>query len=334
MLGSIELARVVKQYKTFMRRRGLGGAILDLFRRDYHLVKALDYISFTIYPGEIVGYIGPNGAGKSTTLKIIAGVLYPTAGRVRINGFDPWTERRQHCRHIGVLFGHRSQLGWNLPVIESFHFLKEIYSVPQRDYRQRLEELVESLDLEPLLSLPVRELSLGQRTRCEIAAILLHDPAVVLLDEPTIGLDLEVKLKVRDFLRELNTSRGTTVLLASHDLQDIEGLAERVLVIDQGQLIFDGPLRELRHRYSPYTKRVVLRFQDRGSLIQAQNQVQNMFKDLKGERDGLDLILTLDEGVKMRDLIGLVPQDGLRDIAVEDPPIEDVVLEIYKRRDN
>jgi ABC-2 type transport system ATP-binding protein len=334
MLGKIKLSQVTKEFKTFSRRQGLRGAILDLFRRDYQTIKALDRVSFEISPGEIVGYIGPNGAGKSTTLKIIAGVLLPTEGNVEVNGLNPWDRRREHCSRIGVLFGHRSQLGWNLPVLESFNFLREIYAIPERDYKDRLDELIEALDLEPLLRLPVRELSLGQRTRCELAAVLLHDPKVLLLDEPTIGLDIDVKLRVRSFLKQLNRERGTTILLASHDLQDVEGLAGRVMVIDRGRIIFDGSLKELRRRYSPYYKRVVLRLRDGRALMRAQDKLKALkLKGLEPRVDGLDLMLTVREEFHVRELMELVPQEDLRDLSLEDPRIEDVVLEIYRGQD-
>jgi ABC-2 type transport system ATP-binding protein len=332
--GSLRLQNVSMYFKTFERRSGLWGAVRDLLRREYTLVKALDGISLEIRKGEVVGYIGPNGAGKSTTLKVIAGVLHPTAGDVRVNGLDPWTQREEHCRLIGVLFGHRSQLGWNLPVLESFRFLRDIYGVSRNEFERRLDALGEALDLEPLLRLPVRELSLGQRTRCELAAVLLHNPPVLLLDEPTIGLDLEVKLRVREFLKELNEREGTTVLLASHDLQDVEGLARRVIVIDRGRLLFDGPLEELKRRYSPYQKRLTLRFVNSRALAQTRSQLQALKIpdcDLTIREEGLSIELTLQD-TDVQTLLGALPQEGLRDLSVEDPKIEDVVLRIYKSR--
>ena len=332
--GSIQLSRVSMHFRTFARRSGLLGAIRDLFRREYAVVKALDDVSLQIERSEVVGYIGPNGAGKSTTLKIIAGVLHPTAGSVRVNGLDPWRERERHCHLIGVLFGHRSQLGWNLPVLESFRFLKDIYGVSERDFERRLDALVKALDLEPLLKLPVRELSLGQRTRCELAAVLLHNPPVLLLDEPTLGLDLEVKLKVREFLKELNAREGTTILLASHDLQDVEGLAKRVIVIDRGRLLLDGSLEDLKRRYSPYRKRVRFQFKSPEALSRARRELEALRStDLAISEDGLRLTVTLTEDMGVQDLLRRVPQEELQDLAIEDPRIEDVVMAIYKSRD-
>lgn len=333
MHGTIKLSGVTKLFKTFSRRPGLIGALRDLFRREYSNVTALDRISFTVPPGEIVGYLGPNGAGKSTTLKIIAGVLLPTEGHVEVNGFIPWIHRHEHARHIGVLFGQRSQLAWNLPVIESFRFLKEIYSLSESEYQARLEEMAEALELHPLLRLPVRELSLGQRTRCELAAVLLHNPALLLLDEPTIGLDIEVKLKIRAFLKKINARYGTTIVIASHDLQDIEGLAHRVIVIDKGRLVFDGSLEQLRCEYSPYFKRVLLRFRDAESVAQAQRHLDEIgISYLSSNVDGLSMIVTLRQELKVQKILEAIPHKGLSDVAIEDPRIEEVVLEIYRRR--
>ncbi len=333
MRGSIRLYKISKHFKTFFRRQGLTGAFLDLFRREYHTVKALDNISMTVNPGEIVGYLGPNGSGKSTTLKIIAGILLPTEGQVEVNGLTPWVHHQEHNHLIGVLFGHRSQLSWNLPVIESFHFLKEIYSIPERQYEGRLEEVVEALELEPLLHLPVRELSLGQRTRCELAAVLLHNPPVLLLDEPTIGLDIGVKLKVRAFLKEINTKHRTTILVASHDLQDVEGLADRVVVIDKGRIIFDGSLEKLRLDYSPYFKRIVLHFKDEEAIFQAQHLLRRLdLQAIKQSVDGLSLTVTLKQEFRIQNILNTIPQEGLKDLVVEDPRIEDIVLEIYRRQ--
>lgn len=333
--GTIKLCGVSKLFKTFSRRPGLRGAVLDLFRREYYTVTALDRISLTINPAEIVGYLGPNGAGKSTTLKIMAGVLLPTEGQVEVNGFNPWTQRHEHARYIGVLFGQRSQLAWNLPVIESFRFLKEIYSIPESEYRTRLEEMIETLELKPLLYLPVRELSLGQRTRCELAAVLLHNPSVLLLDEPTIGLDVEVKLKIRAFLKKINSCYRTTIIVASHDLHDVEGLADRVVVLDKGRLVFDGSLESLRRDYSPYFKRVLLRFKDEENLRQAQHQLGELkasYGGLTQSGDGLSVSVTLYQELKVQQILDTIPQEGLTDLVIEDPRIEDVVLEIYRRR--
>ncbi len=216
-----------------------------LLRRERRRVRAVDSISFTVARGEMVGYIGPNGAGKSTTIKMLTGILTPSGGRLRVAGIDPSRERTRLAQRIGVVFGQRTTLWWDLPLIDSYRLMHHMYRIPDRRYRENLDRCVELLELESLLDVPVRQLSLGQRMRGDIVAALLHDPQVLYLDEPTIGLDVVSKARVRDFLRELNAERGTTVLLTTHDLQDIEQLCSRVMVIDRGRLMYDGPLAGL-----------------------------------------------------------------------------------------
>ncbi|MER6329481.1 ABC transporter ATP-binding protein [Streptomyces sp. NPDC001034] len=229
-----------KVEKVFSVRRKTG-----FLRRERHEVRAVDSLSFTVARGEMVGYIGPNGAGKSTTIKMLTGILTPSGGRLRVAGIDPSRERSRLARRIGVVFGQRTTLWWDLPLIDSYRLAHRMYRIPDARYRQNLDRLVELLELRTLLDTPVRQLSLGQRMRGDIAAALLHEPEVLYLDEPTIGLDVVSKAKVRGFLRELNTASGTTVLLTTHDLQDIEQLCSRVMVIDHGRLMYDGPLTGL-----------------------------------------------------------------------------------------
>ncbi|WP_129308927.1 ATP-binding cassette domain-containing protein [Streptomyces sp. L2] len=235
--GFIELDGVEKVFEV---RKKTG-----FLKRERREVRAVDSISFAVPRGEMVGYIGPNGAGKSTTIKMLTGILTPSGGRVRVAGIDPSRERVRLAHRIGVVFGQRTTLWWDLPLIDSYRLAHRMYRIPDARYRANLERLVELLDLGGLLDVPVRQLSLGQRMRGDIAAALLHDPEVLYLDEPTIGLDVVSKVRVRDFLRELNAERGTTVLLTTHDLQDIEQLCSRVMVIDHGRLVYDGPLAGL-----------------------------------------------------------------------------------------
>lgn len=242
----IQVEHLSKTYHVSRRDGGLLQAVKALGRRETHLVKALDDISFTIADGEIVGYIGPNGAGKSSTIKILSGILTPDCGTCRVNGRVPWKERKQHVAEIGVVFGQRTQLWWDVPVIDSFQLLRDIYRVDDARYKRNLEELSELLDLGELLRTPARQLSLGQRMRCEIAASLLHDPKVLFLDEPTIGLDAVSKLAVRSFIQKRNKTYGTTVLLTTHDMQDIEALASRILLIGKGKLLMDGSFDDVR----------------------------------------------------------------------------------------
>lgn len=253
----IEVENLSKEFRTFRRREGLLGAVADLFHREYRTVKAVDGVSFTIEAGERVGYIGPNGAGKSTTIKMLTGILTPTAGRIAVGSLVPHIDRMQYVRHIGVVFGQRSQLWWDLAVVESFRLLARIYGVSRADYEARMARFNEVLGLDAFLHTPVRKLSLGEKMRCELAAALLHGPRVLFLDEPTIGLDVVAKRAIREFLMEDNRCHNTTLLLTTHDLGDIEELCERVLIIDKGRLLFDGPLDELRAQLGG---RVVLNF--------------------------------------------------------------------------
>lgn len=242
----IEAVGLTKEFRKFRSRPGLRGAFLDLFARRYELVRAVDGVNLTVRRGEMVGYIGPNGAGKSTTIRMLAGILVPTAGQLRVNGLVPWRERQRFARTIGVVFGQRSQLWFDLAVQESFRLLQRIYRVPEEDFRRQYAFLAAALDLDPLLPVPVRHLSLGQRMRCELAAALLHNPPLLFLDEPTIGLDVVAKRRIRAFLKELNARQGTTVLLTTHDLGDIEALCQRAVILDRGRVIFDGPLADLK----------------------------------------------------------------------------------------
>ncbi|WP_322907839.1 ABC transporter ATP-binding protein [Paenibacillus campi] len=248
-MQAIEVHQLRKTFRIQQSRGGLKGALQDLFARQYREVAAVNDISFTIPQGEICGYIGENGAGKSTTIKMLTGILVPTSGDIRVNGYIPYAEREKFVNGIGVVFGQRSQLWWDIGVIESFQLLRKVYGVTESDFRKRLDELVERLELQELLSRPVRKLSLGQRMRCELVAALLHNPSIVFLDEPTIGLDIVVKSEIREFLKELNRTQGTTILLTTHDLQDIEALCSRVIMLDAGSIIYDGGLDELKSRW-------------------------------------------------------------------------------------
>ena len=235
-----------KNYRISERDPGLLGALRGLVRRRHRTVEALAGVSFELQRGELLGFIGPNGAGKSTTIKILAGILRPDGGRVQIDGRDPFADRERHVARIGVVFGQRTQLWWDLPVGDGFDLLRDIYRVDAQRYRRTRDELVALLHLERVLDQPVRQLSLGQRMRAEIAAALLHEPDILFLDEPTIGLDAPSKLAVRDFVRRANRERGTTVLLTTHDMHDIEALAERVIVIGHGRVLADSPVDALR----------------------------------------------------------------------------------------
>jgi len=232
------------------RQSGLGNAVKALFSREHETIHALQDVSFTINEGEMVGYIGPNGAGKSTTIKILCGILTPDDGFCEVNGLVPWKQRQQHVRDIGVVFGQRSQLWWDVPVIDSFDLIRDIYKVGEAEYKSNLEELVELLDLSEIIKTPTRTLSLGQRMRCEIAASLIHSPKILFLDEPTIGLDAVSKIAVRQFIKRLNAEKRTTVILTTHDMLDIEALTERIILIGNGKILLDSNMDDLKNRIS------------------------------------------------------------------------------------
>ncbi|MBQ4397381.1 MAG: ATP-binding cassette domain-containing protein [Clostridia bacterium] len=242
----IVMRNICKTYKVARRNAGLAEAARSFFRREYDTVTALDHVNFTIHDGETVGYIGPNGAGKSTTIKILSGILTPDSGECLVDGRTPWKNRIDHVAQIGVVFGQRSQLWWDVPVADSFELLRDIYSIPPALYKANLDELTELLSLGELLRTPARQLSLGQRMRCELAASLLHSPRILFLDEPTIGLDAVSKIAVREFIVKLNQTHGTTVILTTHDMQDIEAITKRIILIGKGRILLDGGLDDIR----------------------------------------------------------------------------------------
>jgi len=322
-MAIIHVENLAKTYQVAQRRPGLTGAVGGLFHRTYRAVRALDGVSFEIAAGELVGYIGPNGAGKSTTIKILSGILVPTSGTCTVGGLVPWKERVAHVRRIGVVFGQRTQLWWDLPVTESFDLLRDVYRVPPADYARSRAELVDMLDLRDLLDVPVRQLSLGQRMRCDLAAALLHAPSILFLDEPTIGLDAVSKLAVRQFVARLNRERGVTVILTTHDMDDIEALCTRVMLINRGRLLFEGPLDVLRSRVT--TERwLIVRLADGTDGI-ADPDAQEI------AREGQQVTLRFyPEDVSAAELISrLAARYPVTDLYVQNPPIEQVVARLY-----
>src|SRR5579862_4577120 len=270
----IEVGELSKHFRTFHRREGIWGGLQNLFYREYKTVAAVDRVSFTINRGEMVGYIGPNGAGKSTSIKMLTGILVPTSGKALVNGYIPYKQRRQYVRTIGVVFGQRTQLWWDIAVIESFKLLRRIYDVSQRDFDARMEQFNHVLGISDFLYTPVRKLSLGERMRCDLAAALLHNPPLLFLDEPTIGLDVVAKDQIRKFLRAINREFQTTVLLTTHDLDDIEELCRRIMIIDHGRLLYDGPLDLLKQKLLR-TKQIKFAVKDSGQLTRVQSFVRD-----------------------------------------------------------
>ncbi|CAG7648932.1 Vitamin B12 import ATP-binding protein BtuD [Paenibacillus solanacearum] len=327
---AIDVHRLRKQFKVQKNREGLKGAIRDLFNREYNQVTAVKDISFQIPQGEICGYIGENGAGKSTTIKMLTGILVPTAGDIRVNGYIPHKEREKFVQGIGVVFGQRSQLWWDIGVIESFQLLKKVYRVSETDYKERLDELVERLHLGELLNRPVRKLSLGQRMRCELAASLLHNPQILFLDEPTIGLDIVVKTEIREFLKSMNARYGTTILLTTHDLQDIEALCSRVIMLDDGNIIYDGGLEELKARWGK-GKEVILRFPESVSLFRLQELTRGLEVSWSAETDRTAKVWIPQQGVGVSEVLSrVVGVMNIEDIKIVETNTDDIVREIYK----
>ncbi len=326
-MPQIIVENLLKKFYVAERTPGVWGAMAGLVRRRHRTVTALNGISFSLDEGEILGYIGPNGAGKSTTVKILSGILVPEGGKVEVLGYTPWKQRIEMVRHIGVVFGQRTQLWWDLPVIESFDLLRDIYSVPMDLYKRNRDELVDLLDLSPLLDTPVRQLSLGQRMRCDLAASLLHSPKILYLDEPTIGLDAISKLAVRDFIRKLNRDRKVTIILTTHDMDDIETLCERVLVINEGEILTDGTLEDLRAMVTRERRLTVILRNEDGDISDPEAEVI--------ERNGRRVTLKFDpEHTPAAELISRIAANyEIRDLFVENPPIEEIIAKIYRSID-
>jgi ABC-2 type transport system ATP-binding protein len=314
---------LVKTFRVSERAPGLWGAVCGLVRRHHNVVRALDGISFVLEAGELVGYIGPNGAGKSTTVKTLAGILVPDSGRCEVLGRVPWRERIAHVARIGVVFGQRTQLWWDLPVIESFDLLRDIYRVPHARYLTARDELISLLDLERLLDVPVRQLSLGQRMRCDLAAALLHAPSILFLDEPTIGLDAISKLAVRDFVTRLNRDRGVTVILTTHDMDDIEAMCSRIIVIGEGRILLDGTLDDLRSRVTRERWLTV-------DLVRPDDSIQDPDATVIRQEAHRVWLAFDPHQVSPAELIHRVTsRHAIRDLFVENPPIETIVARLY-----
>ncbi|MDQ0495185.1 MULTISPECIES: ABC transporter ATP-binding protein [Paenibacillus] len=326
---AIDVQDLRKTFKVQKNREGLKGAFLDLFSREYNEVAAVKDISFRIPQGEICGYIGENGAGKSTTIKMLTGILVPTSGHLKVGGYVPYEDREKFVSNIGVVFGQRSQLWWDIGVIESFQLLRKVYQVPATDFKRRLDELVERLQLQDLLSRPVRKLSLGQRMRCELVAALLHNPSIVFLDEPTIGLDIMVKSEIREFLKDMNRDHGTTILLTTHDLQDIEALCSRVIMLDDGNIIYDGGLEDLKTRWGT-GREVRFQFGATAGLEQLQAWTADMPLTWTMDND-LSAKVWIPLHINVSDVLArVVGRTDITDIKIIETNTDDIVRSIYQ----
>lgn len=320
----IAVEGLCKTFRVAKRSAGLKAAAKSLFHREYTVVEALRNVSFHINKGEVVGYIGPNGAGKSTTIKVMSGILVPDSGKCEILGRTPWKNRIEHVRNIGVVFGQRTQLMWDIPVIDSFELLRDIYRVPHNEYKKNLDRLTEILDLGGILGIPVRQLSLGQRMRCEIAASLLHSPQILFLDEPTIGLDAVSKVAVRKFIKDINKENGVTVILTTHDMGDVEALTDRILLIGKGQILFDGSFANLKSRYNNYSV-LTVDYSGDANVLEIENT--SVLSNSNGRA-----VLKVD--TKSRSVSSVISrlsgQLEIQDISVEGRPVEELIADMYK----
>lgn len=322
-MSFINVDCISKTFKVAKRNSGLKAALKSFFKREYTYIDAVKNVSFSIEKGEIVGYIGPNGAGKSTTIKMLSGILLPTAGNIRVNGLDPFKDRKKYVSNIGVVFGQRSQLSWDIPAEDTFDLLKDIYDLSDKEYQKTKTELVNLLNIQEVMKQPVRSLSLGQRMRCEIAASLLHKPKILFLDEPTIGLDAESKKIVRDFIKELNKNHKTTVILTTHDMTDIEALAKRIILIGKGELLYDGTLSNLKKKYGSY-KEVLVSTNEKIDKIRLKGIIKKS-KNINGYSFIIDSnVLSLSKLLNNLSLKYVI-----NDIDIKNESIDDVILKLY-----
>ncbi|MCR5338339.1 MAG: ATP-binding cassette domain-containing protein [Lachnospiraceae bacterium] len=306
---AIVMEHVSKNFKVLNRREGLSGSIKDLFSRDYKTLQAVSDVSLSIEKGEIIGYLGPNGAGKSTIIKMMTGVLEPSDGKSLVNGVVPYQNRTRNSEQIGVVFGQRSQLWWSLPLIESFNLLRDIYLVPQKEYEDMLSLYRSLVDLEPILHKPVRQMSLGQRTLSDILAAFLHNPAIVFLDEPTIGLDVAMKSKIRDLILGLNAQKKTTVILTTHDMGDVDALCKRIVIIDKGKKIYDNDMEHLKTFFGSY---------------------RTLRMRLDGEDEWTERVIDENKTDVMKEIEKTQKEHKIKDIQVQEISTEEIIKKIYE----
>ena len=315
---------ISKTFKVAKRNSGLKSALKSFIKREYSIVEAVKNVSFEIDEGEIVGYIGPNGAGKSTTIKMLSGILLPTAGNITVDGLNPFEDRKKYVSNIGVVFGQRSQLAWDIPAEDTFDLLKDIYKLDNEKYQNTKAELIKLLNIEEVIKKPVRSLSLGQRMRCEIAASLLHEPKILFLDEPTIGLDAASKKIVRDFILKINKERKVTVILTTHDMTDIETLAKRIILIGKGQILYDGSLNKLKSKYGSY-KNITVNTKEKISKPRLQGIINS-----KKIEDGYNFVIDSNIITVSSFINYLSKKYSIDDIEIDNEHIDDVILKLYQ----
>lgn len=314
---------ISKTFKVSKRSSGMKAALKSFFKRNYVYVDAVKDISFSIEKGEIVGYIGPNGAGKSTTIKMLSGILLPTAGNIKVNGFNPFKDRKKYVSNIGVVFGQRSQLAWDIPAEDTFDLLRDIYKLDDKKYQKNKEELVKLLNIEEIIKKPVRTLSLGERMRCEICASLLHEPEILFLDEPTIGLDAVSKKIVRDFILKINKEKKVTVILTTHDMMDIDTLAKRIILIGKGKILYDGSLKKLKTEYGSY-KNIIVKTNDTIKEIKLKGIISK--KKIDG---GYNLIIDSNL-VTVSKVVNYLSKYHITDLDIDNEQIDDIILKLYE----
>ncbi|MBN2368209.1 ATP-binding cassette domain-containing protein [Candidatus Woesearchaeota archaeon] len=323
----IRVKDLKKHFRTFKKEAGVFSTFKSLFKRDYVTVKALDGIEFSVKKGEIRGFIGPNGAGKSTTIKILSGILHHSEGEVLVNNFQPWKEREKYVQRIGVVFGQKPQLWLDLPALDTFQLNKTLYEIPESKFRKNLNYFIELFDLKEVVRRPVRQLSLGEKMKCELISSLLHDPDVVFLDEPTIGLDLISKERIREFIKKVNKDKGITFLLTTHDLDDIENLCEKVLIINKGKIVYDGRLAELKKEVLK-TKLIEVTFKEPvrsyGKVPKGINVVSKNHYEVKMEVDK-------SQHEVQRVINYIIKHYPVQDLNVSNPGIEEVIKKIYEK---
>ena len=321
-MSFIEVSNITKTFKVVEKKSGLKESFKSFFKRDYKIIEAIKDISFKVEKGEVVGYIGPNGAGKSTTIKILSGILTPTSGKCKIGKMIPWENRKEYVKKIGVVFGQRSQLWWDIPAEDTFDLLKDIYDIEENKYQKIKEELVEKLNLKDIINVPVRQLSLGQRMRCEIAASLLHEPEILFLDEPTIGLDAISKQLVRDFIKRINKEKKTTIILTTHDMSDIDALAKRIILIGKGKVLYDGSLKKLKENFAN-KKYITVKTKDNIKLKQ-----KGIIKKEKN-KEGYNFVIDA-KILNISEFLNIISKKwNIEDIEIDNESLDNMIVNLY-----